>query len=78
MTENPNESISFKQLHRIAGYVEAGEGCTVSYGQDDATKSWIVSVGKKAFRDSTLAGAFEKALADSNEYYRQSYCMGEV
>jgi hypothetical protein len=68
-------SISFNQLHRIAGYIEAGEGESVTYMQDDATKCWSVKVGNLTYHASSLNEAFEAALSAADKYYAQEYDM---
>jgi len=70
--------ITMQQLHRIAGYIEAGEGVAVAFSQDDATKTWLVRVGEDGayFTGNTLGEAFEAALADANAYHKNTYDMG--
>lgn len=52
-------------LKRLCGYVENGSNTTVSIHQDDATKNWIVYVGKKWYYGNTFGEAIDKAIADN-------------
>lgn len=51
-------------VRELCGAVEDGSCQTVSIGQDDATRSWIVSVGGKFFAHApTFDAALDAALA---------------
>lgn len=50
-----------KFLRELAGYVEDGSCETVSIGQDDATKEWIVRVGRRWWHASSFTGAIDAA-----------------
>ena len=51
-------------LRKLAGYVENGSDTTVSIFQDDATKSWMVRVGKAwPSHGSSLREAIDAAIA---------------
>lgn len=69
--------LSWSQIHRIAGYIECGEGSTVKFSQDDATKEWVVRIGEERFT-GTLVEAFTNALAAANKHYKDVYDMGPV
>lgn len=52
------------RLRILCGYIENGSETTVKIFQDDATKEWIVKVGKNYYHDSSFDGAFELAFKD--------------
>lgn len=49
------------RLRELAGYIENGTDTTVTFFQDDATRSWVVKVGNKSFRDYSLREALMAA-----------------
>lgn len=51
----------WRQLRELCGYVEAGDGETVTLFQDDATYSFHINVGKKSWYGNTLEEAVHKA-----------------
>jgi len=57
---------TLNKIRELMGYIEAGEGTSVSLYQDDATKSYCISVGmsyetRGYYYGSTLAEAVQKA-----------------
>ena len=59
---------AFDKLRRLCGYVEDGSATSVNICQDDATKDWLVRVGK-AFPayDLSFLGAVEAAVEPETE-----------
>jgi hypothetical protein len=60
--EQPN--LMFHKLKALMGWVGNGSDETVSMGQDDATKGFIVKVGNKTYHSDTLVGAINEAYDD--------------
>lgn len=55
-------------LRKLAGYVENGTDTTVHLFQDDATKDWMVRVGKRwPDHGGSLREAIDAAIAKDNE-----------
>lgn len=52
-----------KGLRKLAGFVEDGSNEAVRLYQDDATKDWFVSVGKRNWFGSSLSAAIDAAIA---------------
>lgn len=60
----PAEANMLRGIRLLMGYVENGTSETVSLGQDDATKSFFVRVGKRHYHSSSFSGALEEAMKD--------------
>lgn len=57
-----------KKIRELCGYVENGSDTSVKILQDDATKSWIVYVGKTWYWGNSMREAVDKAyLAEVKE-----------
>jgi hypothetical protein len=54
-------------LIRFCGYVENGSDTTVSLGQDDATRTWVLRVGKHLFYGSSPTSVLEAAVNELGE-----------
>ncbi len=52
---------NMKRLRELLGYVEDGSSEVVHIVQDDATKDWIVRVGKQTYYGRSLESALEAA-----------------
>lgn len=52
----------FRAIRELLGYVEDGSSVAVAISQDDATRSWCVSVGKKNHYAPCLSQALDAAL----------------
>lgn len=79
LLQNERQAVG-RRLHRICGYVEAGEGEPLVVCQDDATKGWTVSVGanplnRQVYRGDTLLAALDVALREANHYHLDAYQM---
>lgn len=59
-------------LRNLCGYVEDDSYCTVKIYQDDATRDWIVVVGKSTnwFHASSFNGAIDAAVAGTMQSRR--------
>jgi len=55
------------QIRRLMGYVENGTEQSVKFFQDDATKTFFVIVGNRAFEGRSMAQALTKALEANPE-----------
>lgn len=51
-------------LRNLLGYVENGSDTVVTIFQDDATKDFIVKVGKCTYYATTLGEALDEAISD--------------
>ncbi len=60
--QNDDAETLINGLREMCGYVENGTETTVRIGQDDATKEWIVWVGKRWFHGSSMRGALRSAI----------------
>lgn len=49
-------------IRELMGYIEAGEGDTVSLFQDDATKNYFIKVGKRSWFANSFEGAIDVAV----------------
>lgn len=56
-----NYNFDIDDIRRMCGYVEDGSSVTMTISQDDATKDWVVSVGKKSYYGATMGEALENA-----------------
>jgi hypothetical protein len=61
--ERESKAAAFDALRELAGHVQDGSHETLRVAQDDATKDWIVHVGKRRFLGSSLVSAIEAAMA---------------
>lgn len=64
LVSNVNDSRRMKNIRRLIGYVENGSDTVVTIRQDDATKGFIVKVGKKSYYDKSLGEAIDRASSD--------------
>lgn len=55
----------FDSIRFLCGYVENGTDSTVSIGQDDATRDWVVRVGKRRYHATGFVMALREAIADN-------------
>lgn len=53
---------TLKSLRELMGYVQNGSDTTVSLFQDDATRDYILRVGKKRYWGHSLENVIEKAF----------------
>lgn len=51
----------FAAIERMCGAVENGSDETVQIHQDDATRGWIISVGKNWWHGGTMRSAIDEA-----------------
>lgn len=58
-----NDAERWTVLRGLLGYVEDGSSETVTICQDDATRDWVVKVGKRTFHDRSLDAALKAASA---------------
>ena len=58
---------AYENLRRCCGYVQNGSQTTVTIGQDDATNTFHVKVGSRAYWGESLSQALEKAAGDLEE-----------
>jgi hypothetical protein len=49
-------------LRELAGHVEDGSSQSVTFFQDDATKTWFIKAGKREYFDSSFAAAITAAM----------------
>lgn len=49
-------------LRDLCGYVEDGSSEVLRISQDDATKTWVVSIGKKSFYESSFRSTIDAAI----------------
>jgi len=56
------KAILFDLLRSLMGYVEDGSDTTVSLCQDDATRYYVCTVGKKSYYGESLKQAIEAAI----------------
>jgi hypothetical protein len=54
-------------LRKLCGYVEDGSNSTVTIGQDDATRTWFVSVDKRYWHATSFRAAIEAAVKEMPE-----------
>ena len=52
------------KLRDLCGYVENGTETSVKVFQDDATKEWVVRVGRDSYYGHNMMAAFDKAFAN--------------
>lgn len=53
----------FRKLHsNLCGYIENGGGETLKIYQDDATREWILHIGKRTYHAGSFAGVVDAAL----------------
>lgn len=52
----------WRQLKRLCGYVQDGSDTTVSLAQDDATRSYLIQVGKTTYHGTSFEEALAKAM----------------
>ncbi len=55
------DALTIKRLEEACGYVEDGSHTTVTISQDDATRSWVVKVGRRSFYGNSLREALKTA-----------------
>ena len=68
---DPNLPFKLK-LRNLCGFIENGTDTTVSISQDDATKHWILKVGKRSYYGFTFIDAFNEAFADeANDPFKE-------
>ncbi len=63
MTDIEVNGLRFNGLRRLMGYVENGSETTVTLFQDDATKDFIIKVGKREFYGPSLGQAVDQAIS---------------
>lgn len=69
LMSNPKASFE-RRLRVLCGYVENASDTKVTVSQDDATRTWIVTVGSetagtaRSYHGEQMADAFEKAFQD--------------
>lgn len=56
------DSVFMNELRELCGYVENGSDTVVRIYEDDATRDWVVAVGKKSYVGKTLVDAFTQAV----------------
>lgn len=49
-------------IRKLCGYIEAGECSSITIGQDDATKDWILYCGDEWWAAPTFRGAIDKSI----------------
>ena len=54
-------------LRKLAGYVENGTETTITIGQDDATRDWLVKVGNRLYHGPSFYEALDSAIEDLKE-----------
>lgn len=57
-----------RMLRKAAGYVENGSNDTVSVSQDDATRDWIIRVGKHWWYGPSLEQALDAMAAEVEKW----------
>lgn len=67
-----------KGLRELCGYVQDGSDTKVRISQDDATREWIVQVGKDWYHDSYFLGAIDRAIAENNPHRARGGYTGGV
>jgi hypothetical protein len=55
------KAISYDAIRECCGYVENGTDSSFSISQDDATRTWVVRVGKETFHGDSFAQAIHEA-----------------
>ena len=58
---------AYLNLKKCLGFVENATDTVVVISQDDATKDFIVQVGKKSYNSRTLTAALQIAVDDRGE-----------
>lgn len=64
---NTQVTDTLNALRDTCGYIENGGGTKVSIYQDDATRTWTVTVGTNSYWDESFEGAIHKAHAAHHE-----------
>jgi hypothetical protein len=49
-------------IRNLCGHVQNGTGVTIMICQDDATHTWVVTVGEKDYYGSSMAEALKDAI----------------
>jgi hypothetical protein len=55
------KALSYDAIRECCGYVENGTDSSFSISQDDATRSWVVRVGKETFHGDSFSQAIYSA-----------------
>lgn len=61
----------FEKLRECCGYVENGTPQTVCIGQDDATQSWSLTIGKHPAKKSYIGRSLEEVVEEAYLIERQ-------
>lgn len=61
-----------QSIRKAMGYVENGSDTTVKLFQDDATRDFIIKVGRDDFGHSIWGNSFEAALSALAKYVREA------
>lgn len=56
--EAERNSARLRSLRRLCGYIEDGSSQSVTIGQDDATKTWVLRAGNASY----WANSFEQVI----------------
>lgn len=67
LEEQAKDAARLNGLRELMGYVEDGSSDTVKLFQDDATKSFFVTVGKKDYYSTSFKGAIDEALSENEK-----------
>lgn len=57
-----NYNFDVQDIRNLCGHVEDGSSMTLTISQDDATKEWVVTVGKKDYYGPSMGAALDAAL----------------
>lgn len=59
------KAVLFDSIRELCGHVENGTDSAVSVCQDDATREWIVCVGKRRYHAPGFVSALREAIIDN-------------